>query len=93
MKTIVKIENLKCHGCANTITKGLLKFNEVQNVSVDVENSIVEISFEGDNSNIERYKRKLAGLGYPEQGHNSGISVATSYVSCAIGRIGAKNIN
>jgi len=81
------IENLKCHGCAATITKGLNKFEEVESVDVDVEMSKVGISFQGDDNNVERYKLKLANLGYPEKGDNTTISVAKSYVSCAIGRV------
>ncbi len=86
-KVIVKVENLKCHGCASTITKGLLKFKEVETVNVDVENSIVQIIFEGEEANVERYKKKLSSLGYPEDGNNDAISVVKSYVSCAVGRM------
>jgi len=87
MKTIIKIENLKCHGCANTITKGMEKFNEVESVNVNVEDSTVEISYSGNEEIIEKFKNKLSKLGYPEVGHNSGFSVAKSYVSCAVGRM------
>ncbi len=83
----IQIENLKCHGCAATITKGLNKFEEVESVDVDVEMSKVGISFHGDDNKVERYKQKLANLGYPEKGGNTTISVAKSYVSCAIGRV------
>ena len=87
MITVIKIENLKCHGCANTITKGLTKFNEVEQVNVNVENSTVEISFEGTDETITMFKNKLSKLGYPEAGHNTGFSIAKSYVSCAVGRM------
>ncbi|MBT3208776.1 MAG: heavy-metal-associated domain-containing protein [Bacteroidetes bacterium] len=88
MKTIkIKIENLKCNGCASTITKALVKFEEVANVDIDIENSIVKISFEGVDKNIDKYKKKLSVLGYPETGNNNTFSVAKSFVSCAIGRV------
>jgi len=88
MKTIeIKIENLKCNGCASTIKKGLRKFEEVKNVDIDIENSIVNISFDGDYINIEKFKKKLSVLGYPETGNNNTISVAKSFISCAIGRV------
>jgi len=87
MKTIITIENLKCHGCANTITKGIEKFNEVKQVKVNVEDSTVEISFEGTDETIDKFKNKLRKLGYPEAGNNSGFSVAKSFVSCAVGRM------
>ena len=89
----IEIENLKCRGCASTITKGLNKFDGVENVDVDVEKSTVAISFQGEGTNIDRYKKKLAHLGYPEKGNNTTISVAKSYVSCAIGRISKSIIN
>ncbi len=83
----IKIENLKCHGCANTITSGLRKFKEVENVIVRVEDSTVMISFNGSDDKVDKYKKKLANLGYPETGENSRLSIVKSYVSCAIGRI------
>ena len=83
----IKIENLKCNGCASTIKKGILKFEEVKNVDIDIENSIVKISFNGENDSVDKYKKKLSALGYPETGNNNTISVAKSFVSCAIGRV------
>lgn len=83
----INIENLKCNGCASTISKGLLKFSEVKNVDIDIKNSTVNISFDGEDNNIDKYKKKLSFLGYPETGNNNTISVAKSFVSCAIGRV------
>ena len=83
----INIENLKCHGCAATIKKALHKFNEVKEVDIDIENSIVKISYAGENTVIDALKSKLANIGYPEKGNNNTISVAKSYVSCAIGRM------
>ncbi len=83
----INIENLKCHGCANTIAKGLNKIEAVKSVSVDVPASSVEILFDGGYENIETIKTKLSGMGYPESGHNSAVSVAKSFVSCAVGRV------
>ena len=87
MKTTINIENLKCHGCANTITKGLERIEEVEQVDVNVENSTVEILFSGNDDNIIKFKNKLYNLGYPEKGNNNIVSTAKSYVSCAVGRI------
>jgi copper chaperone CopZ len=88
MKTVkIKIENLKCNGCASTISKGLLKFSEVKNVDIDIENSTVNISFDGGDESIDKFKKKLSVLGYPETGNNNTISVVKSFVSCAIGRV------
>ena len=87
MNTSIKIANLKCNGCSTTIKNSLTKFNEVNFVEIDMEESLINIEFTGDDTNIEKYKKKLSKLGYPEQDSNNMISVAKSYVSCAIGRI------
>jgi len=84
----IKVENLKCNGCASTIKKGLLKFDEISTVNIDVENSIIDINFEGSNDKLKEFTSKLAKLGYPEVGKNNAISVAKSYYSCAVGRFG-----
>jgi copper chaperone CopZ len=86
MTTEIKIENLKCSGCAATIKKGLLAINTVSEVTVDVENSIVSvISLEENGMMI---KEKLSKLGYPETGtKNTILHKANSFVSCAVGRI------
>ncbi len=83
----LQVENLKCHGCASTIKKGLTKFDEVENVTVDVKKSSVDIYFNGREEHTKAYKTKLARLGYPETGNNNAVSVVKSYVSCAVGRI------
>lgn len=87
-KESIKVENLKCNGCASTIKKGLLNFDEIDTVDIDIENSVVEVNFNGDKQDVEGFKTKLAKMGYPEVGHNTTISVAKSYYSCAIGRFG-----
>ena len=87
MNTTVKVENLKCHGCANTITEGIKKFKEVNNVNVNVEESLVEIEFEGNEETIQKYRDKLKKMGYPADGNNSVLTTAKSYFSCAVGRL------
>ena len=85
--TILEIQNLKCHGCANTITKAINNIKGVTDISIDVEES--KISFDTDDSKlIDKVKAKLSKLGYPEvDSDNSTFQKAKSYVSCAIGRI------
>jgi len=85
--TSLEVQNLKCHGCANTITKAIQKINGISDLSVDVEKST--ISFNSLDTNIiESVKAKLSKLGYPEvDADNSTFQKAKSYVSCAIGRI------
>lgn len=87
MKTTIKVQNLKCEGCANTISKKLHNIESVSNVEVDVEKSLVEISYENEGI-IETIKSTLNSLGYPEEGESNTFgNKAKSYVSCAIGKI------
>ncbi len=81
------IENLKCHGCANTINKGITKMEGVHEVNVSVEDASVTVGYDESMQNKEEIIKKLARLGYPEKGNNSFKSTAVSYVSCAIGRV------
>ena len=85
--TTIEIQNLKCHGCANTITKAVNKMQGITDFSIDVDES--KISFNSNDSElIKKVKTKLSKLGYPEvDASNSTIHKAKSYVSCAIGRI------
>ena len=86
MTTDIQIENLKCGGCAATIKKGLLSLDAIEEVTVDVEKSIVSIT--SDNDNLEIVKDKLSKLGYPEVGDkNTIVHKAKSFVSCAVSRI------
>jgi copper chaperone len=86
MTITIQIENLKCGGCAATIKKGISTLQGIQEVTVDVENSIVIINYE--NVNLEEIKTKLSKLGYPEVcDKNTVLHKAKSFVSCAVGRL------
>jgi copper chaperone len=87
METTLYIQNLKCGGCANTITKNLTTLEGIQNITVNVEESAVGFSYDNDDQ-LNAVKDKLKVLGYPEDGAaNSLGSKAKSYVSCAIGKM------
>jgi copper chaperone len=87
METTLYIQNLKCGGCANTITKNLSTIVGIQNITVNVEESAVGFSYANDDQ-LNTVKDKLKVLGYPEDGEaNSLGSKAKSYVSCAIGKM------
>jgi copper chaperone len=85
----ISVENLKCSGCANTITKGLEKIQGVNNIGVDIDKGLV--SFEAEAPLYDEVVKKLDHLGYPISGSASGlhgaVEAAKSYVSCAIGRV------
>jgi len=87
MKSTIKIQNLKCHGCANTITK---KLNLVGTISeVEVNNDEQTVTFLHENeADLVLVKSTLQSLGYPEFGEANSLSEkAKSFVSCAVGRI------
>ncbi len=84
--TILKLENIKCRGCANTIKNGLLKIEGVKQAEVNVKESEVTVTYKDDDI-LNIIKKKLSRLGYPEAGNNSIGSKAKSFVSCAIGKL------
>ena len=87
IKEKINVENIKCHGCANTIRKEIAKLDGVMEVEVDVENACVTVDFDEAVQNKAHVINRLTKLGYPEQGENSVKSKVVSYVSCAVGRV------
>lgn len=87
MKTeTIYIANLKCGGCATTITNELLKLKGIKSVSVKNESDSVTVNYE----NIDRKSitDKLHKLGYPEATEENGLLLQLkSYASCMIGRV------
>jgi copper chaperone CopZ len=83
----ITIENLKCHGCANTIRRELSKLNGVSSVEIGMEESLVTVVYDDQLQQKDQILHKLGKIGYPEKGNNSFVSEVKSYVSCAIGRI------
>lgn len=91
MKKTYQVKNVKCGGCAGTLTKALLEeFGEVT-VNLEVEPreiTVVDIT----NEQEEALKIKLRSLGYPlmtdELSRFQEIgTTAKSFVSCAIGKM------
>ncbi len=83
------VENIKCGGCASSITKKLNETFDTQSAEVNVEQGMV--SLEADESKRDEVVETLLGLGYPEtdsvHGFDSAKAKAKSFVSCAIGRM------
>jgi copper chaperone len=90
VKRDLQIENLKCGGCATTITQSLSKLPGISNVAVDVDSA--SVTFEANDSAFDTARTKLDQLGYPVAGSASGlhaaVATAKSYLSCAVGRFG-----
>lgn len=83
----IKVDNISCHGCANTIRRELTWIGEVISVDVNIEDSTVKVDYAGKNNMREVFVNKLRKLGYPEEGTGKLNQRVKSYVSCAIGRI------
>ncbi|MES9935201.1 MAG: heavy metal-associated domain-containing protein [Sedimenticola sp.] len=85
----IAVENIKCGGCANTITTKMKALDGVNNVVVDIEQGTVTI--DGDVALRDTYAKALSKMGYPETGSVQGLdsvgAKAKSFVSCAVGRI------
>lgn len=89
-KTRLYLENIKCGGCASTITKALEGL-KVTGISVDPETSSVEINNPADKNHLNVILAKLREIGYPlidtEEGIKALALKAKSYMSCAIGKL------
>jgi len=85
----IKVENIKCGGCAGTISKRLNEMDSVTDTQVDVDTGTVTVT--GDDSNREVVAQLLLKLGCPESGSIEGIKAAAakakSFVSCAVGKM------
>ena len=85
----IEVENIKCGGCANTIRKRVAEVPGVAGVVVDVEQGRVDV--QGDEAGRGAVVQALLHAGYPERGSAEGVAAlkakATSFVSCAIGRM------
>jgi copper chaperone CopZ len=86
MNTSIIVDNLKCGGCANTITKKLSVLEGITNVNVDKDTSTITYDYANDTL-VEVVEVTLAKLGYPKQGTSSLGQKAKSYISCATGKI------
>lgn len=82
----INVENIKCTGCAHSITSSLMKISGVQQVQVHIAEGIVEVQGENDLLR-EHLVSRLHSMGYPEPGKGNGLIKATSYVSCMIGKV------
>ncbi len=89
---IFNVENIKCGGCANSIQSKLKEIDEVTEVHVDIENGVVDIHTDKEDDAIRTMlSKKLHAMGYPEVGTTEGFDAvktkATSFVSCAVGKM------
>jgi copper chaperone CopZ len=96
MITTFEVANIRCSGCANTITKALKEagFNEI---SVDLSCEPRKVTADiADDAQLAQFKAVLRNLGYPLAGDEEGtIDNAAlklkSFVSCAVGKFTTVN--
>jgi len=85
----INVDNIKCGGCAHTISSKLAALEGVGGVEVSVEEGRVDV--DADPGLRETIAQTLKSLGYPETGTVAGMdnvkAKAVSFVSCAIGRM------
>ncbi len=90
MRYEIEVENIRCGGCASTISKKLFENEAIQSVDIQIDDQIVVIETE-DESTKQSAIDILASLGYPEKGSVEGLESlkgkAKSVVSCAIGKM------
>lgn len=87
MKTSIIVQNLKCGGCAKTITSKISELDNISNVHVDTETATVYFTAQGTEDALS-VKEKLKSLGYPSiEDENGVLSKAKSFVSCATGKM------
>ncbi len=91
MITVFEVANIRCGGCANTITKAL-KEAGFQEISVDLSCEPRKVTADiADDAQLAQFKAVLRKLGYPlaadEEGtiDNAALKLK-SFVSCAVGK-------
>ena len=87
-----EVANIRCSGCANTITK-TLKENGFEEINVDLSCEPRKVTVNiADEAQLAHFKAILRKLGYPLANEEIGftedtILKAKSFVSCGIGKI------
>ncbi|PLY05141.1 MAG: heavy metal transporter [Arcobacter sp.] len=89
MTKTLEVYNVKCGGCANTLTTALKE--EFGEVTVNLEVEPRQITLDIKDEKMEELKVKLRGLGYPLttdelSGFDKVSTTAKSFVSCAVGK-------
>lgn len=83
------VENIKCGGCATTISKKLTTVFATNAIDINIEQGIISIDI--DNTRRAELAQVLLDLGYPESNSIHGLksvkAKAKSFVSCAIGKM------
>lgn len=86
MKTSIIVQNLKCNGCAKTITSKLSEIENISDINVQVEESKISFKYINEDDAF-LVKEKLSKIGYPSIEEDNSLAHKTkSYISCATGK-------
>lgn len=87
IKETLNIANIKCGGCAHSITTKLEEIEGIDAVAVDFNEGTVELSYDTETTKTEALN-KLSDMGYPEATEENGLLMqAKSYANCMIGKM------
>ncbi|WP_455756084.1 heavy-metal-associated domain-containing protein [Sulfurimonas sp.] len=95
LKTI-EVNNIRCSGCANTITKALTQ-EGFTSISIDLSCEPRKVTLDIENeASLAHFRTILRKLGYPLCDEeisfsNSASLKAKSFVSCAVGKFTIEN--
>lgn len=91
-----EVANVRCGGCANTITKALQEAG-FKEISVDLSCEPRKVTVDAvDEAQLAQFSTILSKLGYPLADIDNGLIGSTvlkakSFVSCALGKFGSEN--
>ncbi len=90
MKQTFEVLNVKCGGCANTLTTKLAE--EFAEIIVNLEVEPRQITLDIEEANVPALRLALKNLGYPmideDLSRLEGFTTAAkSFVSCAVGKM------
>jgi len=91
-----EVANVRCGGCANTITKALQEAG-FTGISIDLSCEPRKVTVEAVNeAQLAQFSTILRKLGYPLADIDNGliedtVLKAKSFVSCAVGKFGSEN--
>jgi len=93
-KQTFKVQNVKCEGCANTLTTKLT--DEFGTIEVNLEVIPREITLEIMDEKVPALREALKSLGYPMVDEQldfveNTTAQAKSFVSCAVGKFEVAN--
>jgi copper chaperone len=81
------IANMKCNGCATSITAKINEIEGVYTTEVNIEEGTINVDYQEDNVR-EHIITKLSAMGYPEATAENGLLMkAKSYANCMIGKV------